>query len=186
MVDPDILVDFIIPDNQTEVDASFFTYTGARGILDSEPPSSFTVTEVSMAEFPALNGEGVSYSILQLPAGATYPPHNHPRAAEILLVIRGCVQVGLVIANNCMYNQTLEVGDIFVFPKGLVHFATNTAPAGGDEVATAISAFGSASAGTVLLPDSIFASNIDDGVLASAFNTNVTIIQLIKNGFQLQ
>ncbi|CAN1156592.1 Germin-like protein 9-3 [Linum perenne] len=149
MVDPDILVDFIIPDNQTEVDASFFTYTGARGILDSEPPSSFTVTEVSMAEFPALNGEGVSYSILQLP-------------------------------------QTLEVGDIFVFPKGLVHFATNTAPAGGDEVATAISAFGSASAGTVLLPDSIFASNIDDGVLASAFNTNVTIIQLIKNGFQLQ
>ncbi|CAN1128536.1 Germin-like protein 9-3 [Linum perenne] len=147
--DPDILVDFIIPDNQTEVDASFFTYTGARGILDSEPPSSFTVTEVSMDEFPALNGQGVSYSILQ-------------------------------------YNQTLEVGDIFIFPKGLVHFATNTAPAGGDEVATAISAFGSASAGTVLLPDSIFASNIDDGVLASAFNTNVTIIQLIKNGFQLQ
>ncbi|CAN1294467.1 Germin-like protein 9-3 [Linum perenne] len=147
--DPDILVDFIIPDNQTEVDASFFTYTGARGILDSEPPSSFTVTEVSMDEFPALNGQGVSYSILQ-------------------------------------YNQTLEVGDIFIFPKGLVHFATNTAPAGGDEVATAISAFGSASAGTVLLPDSIFASNIDDGVLARAFNTNVTIIQLIKNGFQLQ
>ncbi|CAN1801268.1 Germin-like protein 9-3 [Linum perenne] len=72
-----------------------------------------------------------------------------------------------------MYNQTLEVGDIFIFPKGLVHFATNTAPAGGDEVATAISAFGSA-------------SNIDDGVLARAFNTNVTIIQLIKNGFQLQ
>ncbi|CAN1294466.1 Germin-like protein 9-3 [Linum perenne] len=168
--DPDILVDFIIPDNQTEVDASFFTYTGARGILDSEPPSSFTVTEVSMDEFPALNGQGVSYSILQLQAGATYPPHNHPRAAEILLVIRGCVQVG----------------DIFIFPKGLVHFATNTAPAGGDEVATAISAFGSASAGTVLLPDSIFASNIDDGVLARAFNTNVTIIQLIKNGFQLQ
>ncbi|CAN0900493.1 Germin-like protein 9-3 [Linum grandiflorum] len=180
--DPDILSDFILPDNVTEVDSSFFTYTGARAILESDPPSSFTVTEVSMAEFPALNGQGVSFAVLQLPAGSTYPPHNHPRAAEILLVIRGCVEVGLVIGNKCLYNQRLSVGDMFVFPKGLVHFAFN----GGDGVATALAAFGSASPGTVMLPDSLFASNIDDAILASSFNTNVTIIQAIKEGLQLQ
>ncbi|XXG48999.1 hypothetical protein AAC387_Pa02g3300 [Persea americana] len=48
--------------------------------------------------------------------------------------------------------------------------------------ATAISAFGSASAGTVSVPSSVFASGIDDAILAKSFKTDVATIQKIRAG----
>ncbi|CAI0544203.1 unnamed protein product [Linum tenue] len=135
-----------------------------------------------MEEFPALNGQGVSLAVLQLPVGCTYAPHSHPRAAEIILVVRGSIAVGLVGSDDgdCLYTQTLEAGDMFVFPKGLVHYGQNA----GDEDVIAVSAYGSANAGQVSMPDSLFGSGIDDEMLADAFRTNVSVVQDIKAGFQ--
>lgn len=52
---------------------------------------------------------------------------------------------------------------MFVFPKGLVHFQYNS---DAKNPAAAVSAFGSANAGTVSLPKTLFATNIEDGILA--------------------
>ena len=52
--DPDILSDFIVPPNVTTVDASFFTFTGMRFLV---PTTTFKVSKISLAEFPALNGQ---------------------------------------------------------------------------------------------------------------------------------
>ncbi|KAJ6316377.1 hypothetical protein OIU78_019629 [Salix suchowensis] len=49
--------------------------------------------------------------------------------------------------------------------------------------ALAISAFVSASAGTVSLPTNLFAASIDDNILAKAFKTDVATIQALKSGF---
>ena len=51
---PDILSDFIVPANVTTVDASFFTYIGMRFLV---PTTTFKVSKISLAEFPALNGQ---------------------------------------------------------------------------------------------------------------------------------
>ncbi|KAJ9177912.1 hypothetical protein P3X46_009840 [Hevea brasiliensis] len=177
--DPDIVSDFLVPSNTTGVDGAFFTFTGMRSLIGAEPPTAFKVLKASMAEFPALNGQSVSYAVLQYPAGAPNPPHTHPRSAELLFLVYGSLQVGFIDTTNKLFAQTLQTGDLFVFPKGLVHFQYN---ADAQKPAFAISAFGSANAGTISLPNTIFTTGIDDNILAKSFKTDVATIQAIKAG----
>ena len=178
--DPDILTDFVVPANVTGgVDGGFFTFTGLRSLVGADPPTAFKVSKVSMAEFPAVIGQSVSLAVLTYPAGAANPPHTHPRSAELLFVLDGSLEVGFVDTANKLYTQSLQAGDVFVFPKGLVHYQYN---ADSESIALAISAFGSASAGTVSLPNTLFVSGIDDNVLAVSFKTDVATIQKLKAG----
>ncbi|KAI9107668.1 hypothetical protein K1719_021331 [Acacia pycnantha] len=174
--DPDILVDYYAP---TNVAGDFFTFTGFR-TLTQPPPPTFTVTKASMKEFHVLNGQSVSYAALNFPADSINPPHTHPRSAELLLVARGTLQVGFVDTTNKLFTSTLEEGDMFLFPKGLVHFQHNAA---NNRTALALSAFGSANPGTVSIPTTLFNSTIDDNVLALAFRTDVATIRTLKKGF---
>nr|POE94137.1 germin-like protein 9-3 [Quercus suber] len=132
--DSDILTDFIVPQNVTDVDGTFFTFTGLRALYGGGPSTTHQVSKVSLAEFPALNGQSVSYAVLGYPAGTTNPPHTHPRATELLFVV------------------------------------------------LAIAAFGSANAGTVSIPNTLFTTGIDDVVLAKSFKTNTTTIEALKAG----
>ncbi|MBA0842580.1 hypothetical protein Goarm_002400 [Gossypium armourianum] len=177
--DPDILSDFIVP-NQNNVDGSFFTYTGMRVLVNQSTfPANFTILKASMVEFPALNGQSVSYAVLQYPASSLNPPHTHPRAAELLFLVDGSLEVGFVDTTNKLFTQNLQAGDMFIFPKGLVHYQYNADP---NNPAIAISSFGSANAGTVSLPKTLFATNIDDTILAKSFKTDVSTIQALKAG----
>lgn len=154
-----------------------------RGIFDPDYPQNFKVTKASMAEFPALNGQSVSFAVLEYPAGAINPPHTHPRSAELLFVVDGSLEVGFVDTTNKLYTQTLQLGDIFVFPKGLVHYQYNS---NANQPTTAVSAFGSANAGTVSIPSTVFATGIDDNILAKAFKTDLATIQKIKAGLMVK
>lgn len=176
--DPDILTDFVTPPNAIP-NATFFTYTGLRPLISGPAPTAFTVTKASLAEFPALNGQSVSYAVLQFPAGSVNPTHTHPRASELLFLIHGSLDVGFVDTTNKLFTQTLQSGDLFIFPKGLVHYQYNP---DAQNPAIAISSFGSASAGTVSIPNGVFASGIDDDILAKSFKTDVATVQKLKAG----
>ncbi|XXG65072.1 hypothetical protein AAC387_Pa05g2868 [Persea americana] len=176
--DSNIISDFILPANLSVVDGNFFTYTGLRALANGFP-DTFKVTKVSMAEFPALNGQSVSYAVLQYPAGTVNPPHTHPRSAELLYLIDGTLEVGFVDTSSKLYTQILYSGDIFVFPKGLVHYQYNSDM---NNSAVALSAFGSASAGTVSVPSSVFTAGIDEAILAKSFKTDVATVEKIKAG----
>jgi quercetin dioxygenase-like cupin family protein len=177
--DADITSDFIVPPNVTIVDSNFFTFTGMRILLGAAPPTAFKVSKASMAEFPALNGQSVSSAVLQFPADSVNPPHTHPRSAELLFLLDGSLQVGFVDTTNRLFTQTLQAGDLFVFPKGLVHYQYNS---DAKNSAIAVSAFGSANAGTVSVPNTVFTTGIDDGILAKSFKTDIATIQKIKAG----
>ena len=101
--DPDILTDFIVPPNVTDVIGDFFTFTGMRALLGGFP-TVFKVTKAGLGKFPALNGQGVSYAVLEFPAGTTNPPHTHPRASELLFLTQGTLQVGFVDTTNKLFN----------------------------------------------------------------------------------
>ncbi|KAL6005273.1 hypothetical protein ACLOJK_005835 [Asimina triloba] len=183
--DPDILSDFTLPPNTTVVDGNYFTYTAFRAALLQAQPNSpsqkkFTVTKTSLVEFPALAGQSVSYATLRYAAGSLNPPHTHPRSAELLLLLRGSLQVGFVDTANKLYAQTLYAGDMFVFPKGLMHYQYNSDNDERSLPALAVSAFGSANAGTVSLPWTLFATGIDEAVLAAAFRTDIPTVQKLK------
>ncbi|KAL4576723.1 hypothetical protein LXL04_012821 [Taraxacum kok-saghyz] len=178
--DPDILTDFVVPTNVGgPIDGSFFTFTGMRSLVGAAFPATFKVSKASMAEFPALNGQSVSYAVLQFPSGSVNPPHTHPRASELLFLLMGSLEVGFVDTTNKLFTQTLKQGDIFVFPKGLVHFQFNS---DAKNPALAVSGFGSANAGTVAVPNTVFNTTIDDQILALSFKTDVPTIQKIKAG----
>lgn len=171
--DPDILTDFIPPPN-----ATFFTFTGFRSLAAAAPvPPKFQVVKATMEQFPALDGQSVSYAVLMYPPASVNPVHTHPRAAELLFLTQGKLEVGFVDSTNKLYTQSLQEGDLFVFPKGLVHFQYN---ADAVNPAFAISAFGSAAAGTVSLPNTLFNSTVDDTVMALSFKTDVATIQKLK------
>ena len=176
--DPDILSDYILPQNSTTVNATFFTYTGLRGIFD-QAPETFKTTKASMVEFPALNGQSVSYAVLQLPPSTLFPPHTRPDATGLLFLLEGSLEVGLIDTKIVLYTQKLQAGDMFVFPKGLIHYQYNTDP---QYPATAIVAFGSASARAVAVPPSVFASGIDVVIRAKSFKTDVDTIKKIEAG----
>uniref|UniRef100_A0A0E0B6T5 Germin-like protein n=1 Tax=Oryza glumipatula TaxID=40148 RepID=A0A0E0B6T5_9ORYZ len=183
--DPDILTDYVIPatanSDPMNITGDFFTFTGFSKVFNTSSapePNSFTVTKATMAEFPALNGQSVSYAALMYPPGTLNPPHTHPRSAELLLLVNGALSVGFIDTTNKLYTQDLAAGDMFVFPKGMVHFQFNS----GNQPAMALSAFGSAAPGVVPVPVTVFGTGIDDAVLAKSFKTDVpTILKLKAN-----
>ncbi|KAM4084343.1 hypothetical protein ACJW30_08G125600 [Castanea mollissima] len=137
--DLDILTNFIVPPNVTNVDGNFFTFTGMRALLGGFP-TVFKVAKASLVEFHALNGQSISYAVLEFLAGTTNPPHTHPRTSELLFLTQ----------------------------------------------AVAISAFGSANAGTVALPNTLFTTSIDNNVLAKSFKTDIATIKALKAGLAPQ
>ncbi|KAM1100309.1 hypothetical protein FF1_006740 [Malus domestica] len=71
--------------------------------------------KASLAEFPALNGQSVSYAVLQFPNnGTTNPPHTHPRSAELLFLVGGTLEVGFVDTKNNLFRQTLQAGTVSI------------------------------------------------------------------------
>ncbi|KAL2548998.1 Germin-like protein subfamily 2 member 2 [Forsythia ovata] len=177
--DPDITSDFITPAYFSSViNGTFFTFTGFRNLPDPIN-GTLMVTKASLVEFPALDGQSVSMAVLKFPPGGINPPHTHPRATELLFAVSGTLEVAFADTKNVLYTKQLQTGDMFVFPKGLVHYQYNR---NHKNPAIAISAFGSANAGTVSVPNSVFGTGIDDEILAKAFKTDVATIQKIKSG----
>ncbi|XP_057731808.1 putative germin-like protein 9-2 [Arachis stenosperma] len=177
--DPDILGDFIAPAG-VPINGSFFTFTGMREwVGQTGSPSYFQYLRASKDEFPALDGLSVSTILLGFRPGDVSPPHVHPRASELLLVVQGNLLVGFVDTNNKLYTSRLQTGDMFVFPKGLIHFQLNEDT---ENPAFSISSLGSASPGLILVPNNLFntSATIDDRVMALSFKTNVSTIHLLE------
>jgi uncharacterized protein YjlB len=108
-------------------------------------------------------------------------PHTHPRATEVLTVLQGELYVGFVSTANQLLATTLNAGDMFVFPKALVHFQLNV----GVGAAVALSGLSSQNPGVQQVGPALFASNppVNDGVLEKAFGLNQTDVQNIRNNF---
>ncbi|KAK8953882.1 putative germin-like protein 9-2 [Platanthera zijinensis] len=178
--DPDITADFITPPGVTP-DGNFFTFRGLDPAISGESSGvPFNVIKLSQSEFPALAGQSVSAAVLQFAPspGGINPPHIHPRSAELLIVMQGVINMGFVDSGNKLYTQTLHAGEVFLFPKGLVHFQVNE---DSNYPAVAISAFGSANPGTISLPKTIFGSRIRKSVLAESFKIDAgTVGELVS------
>ncbi|XP_057829832.2 germin-like protein 9-3 [Cryptomeria japonica] len=180
--DPDILTDFTILVWQfSNLTGSYFTFKGFRDVGTNNLTGPVKVTKAVAAEFPALNGLGVSMAMLQFPVGGVNPPHTHPRASELLYLVDGSLLVGMVDTTAKLFTQNLTKGDLFVFPKGLLHYQLN---ADATYKALVVSAFRSANAGTMSVPSTLFTTGIPDDVLAKSFKTNTQAIELLKSGLK--
>ncbi|BBN10100.1 protein MpCupin71 [Marchantia polymorpha subsp. ruderalis] len=173
--DPELTTDFAVPVgmNASLITGDFFTFTGLRNF--SAAPNTFGSKKVTHVEFPALTGLGVGVTLLEYKPNTLNPPHTHPRGSELIFVMAGHLDVGVIDSANKLYAAHLHEGDLFVFPQGLVHFQINMSK---EKSVLAISAFGSSNAGTISLPRNIFGSGIEDEVLLQAFK--ITSAELMK------
>ncbi|KAM3288796.1 hypothetical protein P3S67_022226 [Capsicum chacoense] len=111
------------------------------------------------------------------------PPHTHPRATEILTVLEGSLQVGIVTSNpeNHLISKVLEKGDVFVFPIGLVHYQRNV----GYGNAVAIAALSSQNPGVINIDNAVFGSEpaIKTDILSKDFQVDESVSSLIQSKF---
>ncbi|PNX98306.1 germin-like protein [Trifolium pratense] len=80
---------------------------------------------VNVTNLPGLNGLGISAARIDIGFNGSVPMHTHPGASEILIVFQGQITAGFITPTKLIV-KTLNPGDVFVFPKGLLHFQLNT------------------------------------------------------------
>ncbi|KAK3439380.1 hypothetical protein EUGRSUZ_C04227 [Eucalyptus grandis] len=187
--DPDMLQDVCVADLASKAIVNGFpckaTFNETDFFFDGLAKPGLTnntlgslVTMANVQKIPGLNTLGVSlHRVDYAPFGLT-PPHTHPRATEILFVLYGELHIGFITTANIFVAKTIKAGEIFVFPKGLVHFQKNVQNA----PAAAIAAFNSQLAGTQIITTALFGAKptVPDDVLAKAFQIDVDEVEMIK------
>ncbi|XWS58036.1 hypothetical protein CRYUN_Cryun08bG0000700 [Craigia yunnanensis] len=190
--DPDLLQDVCVADlssgvkvngfpckNPSSIGANDFFFAGlAKPGFPNNTVGSL-VTAANVEKIPGLNTLGVALSRIDYAPGGVNPPHTHPRATEIVFVLEGELEVGFITTSNVLISKWIKKGEIFVFPKGLVHFQKNV----GRMPAAVITAFNSQFPGTQSIAATLFAASptVPDDVLSKAFQIGRKEVQKIKS-----
>ncbi|XP_031259170.1 germin-like protein subfamily 1 member 13 isoform X1 [Pistacia vera] len=150
---------------------------------DTNNPVGSNVSAVNVDKIPGLNTLGISAARIDFAPYGQNPPHIHPRATEILVVLEGTLLVGFVTSNpnNTLISKVLNKGDVFVFPIGLVHFQFNI----GKTNALAFAGLSSQNPGVITIADAVFGSNppINPDFLAKAFMLDVKVVKDLQAKF---
>ena len=102
--------------------ANDFSFSGLNIPRNTNNQVGSNVTLLNVDQIPGVNTLGISLARIDYaPNGGLNPPHIHPRATEILVVVEGTLYVGFVTSNpNRLISKVLYPGDVFVFPIGLI------------------------------------------------------------------
>ncbi|MBA0751994.1 hypothetical protein Gogos_000875 [Gossypium gossypioides] len=189
--DPDLLQDVCVADlssgiklngfpckHPSTIGANDFFFAGLANPNFPNNTLGSLVTAANVEKIPGLNTLGVSMSRIDYAVGGVNPPHTHPRASEIAFVLEGELEVGFFTTSNVLISKRIKKGEIFVFPKGLLHFQKNI----GKTRASAITAFDSQFAGTQSIATTLFAASptIPNDVLSKAFQIHPREVERIK------
>eukprot|EP00268_Persea_americana_P003504 TRINITY_DN11059_c0_g1_i2.p1 TRINITY_DN11059_c0_g1~~TRINITY_DN11059_c0_g1_i2.p1 ORF type:complete len:218 (+),score=37.01 TRINITY_DN11059_c0_g1_i2:434-1087(+) len=190
--DPDMLQDLCVADltsgvkvngfackEAAAVNATDFFFDGLATPGSTNNTMGSLVTAANVQKIPGLNTLGVSLSRIDYAPGGLNPPHTHPRATEIVFVLEGQLDVGFITTANSLFSKTIKKGEIFVFPRGLVHFQKNN----GEVPAAVIAAFNSQLPGTQSIAVTLFAATppVPDNVLTKAFQVGTKEVEKIKS-----
>ncbi|KQK09389.1 germin-like protein 1-2 [Brachypodium distachyon] len=192
--DPTPLQDFCVADLKAATALDGFPCKPAATVVDDDffsaaiisagntsNPFGVNSTRATVAAFPGLNTLGLSITRTDLAPGGLNPPHSHPRASELVLVLKGEVMVGFTSGLNRLYSKVVKENELFVVPRGLQHFQLNVGT--GDAVFMAM--FDAQSPGVVTPTFSLFATKpaVPMEVLAKTFLMGEDEVDVIKSRF---
>lgn len=192
--DPDMLQDICVADLTSSLKVNGFPCKNTSSATDFSSmvlssPGAITsvfgsaVTAANVLQIPGLNTLGVSMARIDYAPGGINPPHVHPRATEMIFVLLGQLDVGFITTANVLVSKRIVQGEVFVFPRGLVHFQKNN----GRVPAAVISAFNSQLPGTQSIAKTLFGSSptLPNDVLAQTFQISALQVALIKLKFAI-
>ncbi|KAI7739197.1 hypothetical protein M8C21_016172 [Ambrosia artemisiifolia] len=178
-----VFVNGVVCKDAKLVKADDFLFRGFHLMGNTTNDMGSNVTAVNVAELPGLNTLGISLARIDFAPRGINPPHTHPRATEILIVIEGRLLAGFVTSNpeNRLITKVLVKGDVFVFPQGLIHFQKNL----GKGHAIAIAGLSSQNPGVITIANAMFGSNPDivGDVLEKAFQVDIKVVHQIQSKF---
>ncbi|KAI3451660.1 hypothetical protein Pfo_008325 [Paulownia fortunei] len=170
------------------VTAEDFFFSGLNKPGNTSNPLGSKVTPVNVNQVAGLNTLGISLARIDFAPYGLNPPHTHPRATEILVVVEGTLYVGFVTSNpanpnmkNKLFTKTLYPGDVFVFPQGLIHFQFNA----GNTNVVAFAGLSSQNPGVITVANAVFGSDppISTDVLTKAFQVDVNVVKYLQGQF---
>nr|CAD1827182.1 unnamed protein product [Ananas comosus var. bracteatus] len=145
-----------------------FVYTGLGVAGNTSNIIKAAVTPAFVAQFPGVNGLGISAARLDIAVGGVVPLHTHPAGSELLLVTQGSILAGFISSANGVYYKYLRKGDIMVFPQGQLHFQVAKQlirNKRGGVTAVAFVSFSSPSPGLQITSFALFANSLPSAVV---------------------
>ncbi|KAG0558890.1 hypothetical protein KC19_10G062500 [Ceratodon purpureus] len=140
------------------------------------------IQNVFAMEWPALNTMDMAWARIDFAPNGLHIPHWHPRANELLHCEEGTLLIGFVDeSTNRLFSSIVEVGDLHVFPRGVIHFQLNVGPG----PARAQTAYNSQNPALAEVGPSTFGSHptIGDNVLRKAFDLSEESVLHLKKFF---
>ncbi|KAI3912849.1 hypothetical protein MKW98_012791 [Papaver atlanticum] len=192
--DPDPLQDFCVADlnstirmngfpckPESQVTSNDFFFSGLMTGASTENPFGAGLKFGDVTAFPGLNTQGLTVSRIDIIPGGIIPLHVHPRASEANFILKGKVFFGLVSTTDVLYSKVMKAKELFIVPRGLVHFAVNV----GQRNAIVLAILNSQLPGFSTLPLNLFASTptIPNYILAKNFRVDEKVIAIIKSKF---
>ncbi|XP_004510469.1 germin-like protein subfamily 3 member 1 [Cicer arietinum] len=161
----------------TNITADDFVF---HGFVAGDTKNTFNaaLTSAFVTDFPGVNGLGISAARLDIAEGGSIPMHTHPGATELLIMVKGEITAGFM-TTSAVYSKKLKVGDVMVFPQGMLHFQVNS----GKGEATAFLSFSSANPGAQLLDLLLFANNLSSDFVAQTTFLDVAQVKKLKTRF---
>ncbi|KAL5838951.1 hypothetical protein ACOSQ3_011658 [Xanthoceras sorbifolium] len=160
--------------------ADDFYLSGTELAGNTSNPFGSSAKRISLTQLPGLNTLGITIARADFAPWGVNPPHYHPRASEIITVVEGTIEAGFITSNpeNRLLKKILVKGDVFVNPRGLVHYQRNV----GDGNAAFIAALASQNPGVVMVGNAVFGSDptISSDLLAKAFQVDENVIHKLQ------
>ncbi|XP_072963382.1 putative germin-like protein 2-1 [Typha angustifolia] len=178
---PRVFVNGFVCKDPKEAKAEDFFFSGLDKAGDTNNKLGSKVTLVDVQKIAGLNTLGVAVARLDIEPYGLNPPHTHPRATEILTIEEGTMYVGFVTSDNKLFSKVLNKGDVFVFPKGLIHFEFNP----GTKHAVGRASLSSQNPGLIRVADALLGSkpSISDDILAKALQLDRKTIDWLQSQF---
>ncbi|TKW10654.1 hypothetical protein SEVIR_6G180100v4 [Setaria viridis] len=146
-------------------------------------PFNTGLAPANVKQVPGLNGLGISATRVDIGVGGVVPLHTHPEGSELIFVVEGTISVGFISAEtNTAYTKTLNKGDLFVFPQGLLHFQINI----GNTTAVAINAYSSSNPGLQITPYALFGDTLRADVVSKVTFINEAEVRKEKAEFGIR
>ena len=132
---------------------------------------------MTLEQFPALKGMGVSASTFEMRPCGIILPHVHPRGNEIFYVLMGGFLTGFLEENGGRYiENNITTGQAVLFPQGLVHFVQNL----NCQNSTFLAMYSNEDAGGLTISTRVF-DITNQQALTSTFNQPESVINQIRS-----
>ncbi|KAH9292514.1 hypothetical protein KI387_042301, partial [Taxus chinensis] len=162
---PDALQDFCVADTSSST-----IFMNGLPCLNPNQVSAknFTTSVLSSAGNTSGNPFGVS---LKTTTTQFLPGINTLGLIMARVDLAGLSTLASSTPTNKLFSAEIKTGDVFVFPRGIIHFVHNI----GNTPASVIAALNSQAPGNSVIPLATFASNpaIPNQVLAKSFQINI-------------